>query len=364
MAKKKIAFVIASLSHGGAERVVSNLCNGLIDKFDIVVITFKTSSSFYTLDDRIKVIACLEYFNIPKNVLQSIKLNYNLTQRIYKILKNESIDMVIGFITSANILGVIAAKAYGIPCVISERNNPLTPGVPKFWLILKNLVYPMADHIILQTEGVKKIFEKRIKESKMSILPNPIASELSILRDEYSDKEKIILTVGRLDKNKNHELIINVFGSMESEGWKLIIIGDGKKKNYLTNLINELELQDKVEIISKVKQIEKYYNKASIFVFTSNSEGFPNALLEAMHFGLPCISSDCNFGPSDLIEDGLNGFLFPINEGNILKEKLLKLIKNKDNIRSKFSKNAKISTEGYRNSKVVNLWEKLINSYL
>ncbi|WP_179334808.1 glycosyltransferase family 4 protein [Winogradskyella costae] len=363
MKKKKIAFVIGSLSSGGAERVITNLGNSLIERFDIVIITFSKSIPFYTLDERIKVIACRDSADLPTSFFQSIKLNFYLTKRIYQVLKTEHINLAIGFITSANILTTIAAKICRIPCIISERNNPLVEDVPKFWVILRRFVYSMADKLVLQTKGVKKIYEKKVKQHKIIVLPNPISSELSRLRDETVVKEKIILTVGRLDKNKCQDQLIKAFNALELEDWKVQIIGDGNNKGELQSLIKSYNLSDKIEITSKVKRIDKYYNKSSIFVFTSKTEGFPNALLEAMHFGLPCISTDCNFGPSDLIKDSTNGFLVPINDLVILKDKLSLLVNNQL-LRTQFSEKSKETTEAYHSKIVVEKWENLILEYI
>lgn len=365
MPKKKIAFVIGSFNPGGAERVISNLSNGLIDKYEIVIITFVKGTSFYPLDERIKHLACYDTIkpNITNSIYTSLKLNYNLTRRLHQIIKEESIDIVLAFITEANILAIIASKIYGIPCIISERNNPLEGNISKFWQVLKKLVYPLADHLVLQTQGVKALFERKIKSTKISILPNPIASELSKSRDNFTKKENLVLTVGRLDKNKNQHILIRAFSSIDVHNWKLLIIGEGDKKQELTELIYLLNLKDKVEIISKIKHIDFYYNKASIFVSTSITEGFPNALLEAMHFGLPCISTDCNFGPSDLINNGVNGFLIPVDQESSLKERLSQLM-NDANLRQKFSNRAKLTTESYQSEKVIVQWEELISSKL
>lgn len=363
MPKKKIAFVIGSLSSGGAERVVSNLANELIDKFEIVIITFVESTPFYNLDNRIKVIACTQSIEKSSSAFQALKLNYFLTTKIIQILKIEHVNIVIAFITSANILSTIASIIHRIPCIISERNNPLIEDVPRFWRILRRFIYPLADSIVLQTQGIKKIYENKIKINKITILPNPIASELSNQRDYNIKKENLIITVGRLDKNKGHDDIIKVFGSIDTQNWKLLIIGEGSEKQELITLINILNLNDKVKIVSKVKNINDYYNKASIFVSASKTEGFPNALLEAMHFGLPSISYDCDFGPSDLIDDGVNGYLVPVNNVSILRERLSQLISN-ENLRRKFSHKSKCSTENYLSEKVITQWEELINSVL
>ncbi|MBV7268143.1 glycosyltransferase family 4 protein [Winogradskyella luteola] len=361
--KKNIGFVVGTLSSGGAERVISTLSNSLIERFDVTIITFSKSTPFYTLDNRVKVVHCRENIEKPKSALDSLKLNYSLTKRISKISKQEGVDILIGFITSANILTVLAAKLNGIPSIISERNNPLVEDVPKLWEILRKFVYPKADSLVLQTKGIKKLYEKKIRPNKITILPNPISSDLSKLRNVDTKQEKIILSVGRLDKNKCHDELITAFHTINPKDWKAKIIGDGNKKQELTKLIKQYNLSDRIEIISKVKDIDRYYNEASIFVFTSKTEGFPNALLEAMHFGLPCISTDCNFGPSDLIKDGKNGFLIPVNDQQALTAKLSQLI-NGEELQTKFSHNAKQTTEAYTSEKVVAQWEALINKHI
>ncbi|MCK7591029.1 glycosyltransferase family 4 protein [Subsaxibacter sp. CAU 1640] len=362
--RRKIAFVIASLAPGGAERVISNLSNGLINSFEVVIVTFENSKPFYELDERIQVIPCLESIKQPSNFYQSLKLNSTLISRLYQIIKKEQIDIVIGFITSANILSIIASKLSGVPNIICERNNPLMEDVPKFWVFLRKFMYPLADKIVLQTQGVKRIYQKKINPKKLFILPNPIATELTNSRDSNNNgKENLILTVGRLDKNKCQEDLINAFGKIKKNGWKVLLIGDGYREAELNHLIESNELSGKVEIISQVKDIHKYYNKASIFVFTSKTEGFPNALLEAMHFGLPSISTDCDFGPSDLIVEGENGFLVPVNNVDMLAEKLTLLIIDRE-LRNKLSCKAIVSTNNYAAEKVVSKWEELINSTL
>ena len=361
--KKKIGFIIGKLSSGGAERVISTLSNELIERFDITIITFSESTPFYDLDERIKVISCQDKLKQPSSMFDSLKLNYSLVKRISQIAKKEQVHLLIGFITSANILTTIAAKLNRIPCIISERNNPLVEEVPKLWVILRRFVYPLANSLVLQTKGIKKIYEKKIRPHKITILPNPIASELSKLRTNTIKHEKIILTVGRLDKNKCHDKLITAFNTINPIGWKVKIIGEGVKKQELTTLIESYDLSNKIEIISKVKDIHKYYNEASIFVFTSKTEGFPNALLEAMHYGLPCISTDCNFGPSDLIDDGVDGYLVPLNDQTELTNKLSHLISD-ENLQKQFSEKAKEVTESYKSENVTVQWETLINEHL
>ena len=250
-----------------------------------------------------------------------------------------------------------------IPSIISERNNPMIEDVSKFWVLLRKFVYPMADNVILQTQGIKKFYENKLDTEKITILPNPISAELSTLREENHDRKNLILTVGRLDKNKCQDLLIKAFSNIRVNNWEIIMIGDGYKKNELEQLIAENNLTHQVKIIGKVKDIHNYYNKASIFVFTSKTEGFPNALLEAMHFGIPTISTDCPFGPADLINDGNNGYLIPLGDQNLLEKQLSALIDN-ESLRTSFSKKARKTTEEYDSKIVTEKWETVINKIL
>lgn len=361
--KKNIAFVIGKLSSGGAERVISTLSNEFINRFNVTIITLEESLPFYALHKEVNVVSCYHQIKKPSNFFDSIKLNYNLVKRISQIAKDHKIDLLIGFITSANIITTIAAKLNRIPCIISERNNPLMNNVPRFWALLRTYVYPMANRLVLQTNGVKKIYLKKIRANKLVVLPNPIASGLSQLRKFDTEKKKIILTVGRLIEDKCHKDLIEAFGAINPKGWKVQIIGDGNYKQKLIKIIEENNLSNKVEILSKIKNIDSYYNQASIFVFTSKTEGFPNALLEAMHFGVPTISTDCNFGPSDLIEDGVNGNLIPVGDKELLTKKLSTLIEDKE-LQKQFSKNAIGSTEKYISANVAKQWEALIDSQM
>lgn len=362
--KKKIAFVIGGLTPGGAERVITNLSNSLLEYFDVTIITFIESDPFYTLNDSVKVISCFKELPKPKSFIDSLKLNYAILKKLSKIIKLEQVDLLIGFITQANIKAVIAAKLNSIPCLISERNDPLKHDIPKFWVILRKFIYPKANCLIVQTEKVKKIYEHMIKPKEMLVLPNPISSELSKFRKEYNiNREKVILSVGTFNDDKRQEKIISAFHKLQLSNWQLLLIGDGPNEPKLKALIKELKLSHKVQILSKVKNVEDYYNKASIFAFASKAEGFPNVLLEAMHFGLPSLSTDCNYGPAELIIDGENGFLVPVDNQTMFVKKLNDLVSD-DDLRISFSIKSKETTESYLDTYVTSSWKNLILKHL
>ncbi len=343
--------------------MISTLANSLIGRYDIIIIPFVENIPFYKLHCHVKIIPCKKQIATPDNIFASLKLNFQLVRKTSEILQREGVHVTIGFITSANIIAVIASKIARIPCIISERNNPMKENVTKFWVLLRRFLYPRANYVVLQTNGIKEFYNKQIKASKMVILPNPISKELTEKRENRSKREKTILTVGRLDINKCHELIIRAFHQISNEDWKVLIVGDGDNKSYLENLIDDLGLQEKVNLIGATKDIAQYYNTAQIFAFASRTEGFPNALLEAMHFGLPSLSTDCAFGPADLIQDQVNGYLVPVDDLEKFKGRLKKLMESKA-LRKKIGENAKVSTNNFKTEMVVEKWADLIERTL
>jgi GalNAc-alpha-(1->4)-GalNAc-alpha-(1->3)-diNAcBac-PP-undecaprenol alpha-1,4-N-acetyl-D-galactosaminyltransferase len=239
----------------------------------------------------------------------------------------------------------------------------LKKGIPRLWILLRKRIYPMANNLIVQTEKVKAIYTKMLNSERITVLPNPISSDLSKLRKTNGSREKIILSVGRLNDDKRQDKIIRAVHKLNIKDWRVILIGNGPNKKKLIALIENYNLTEQIKILSDIKDVDRYYNEASIFVFTSKAEGFPNVLLEAMHFGVPCISTDCNFGPSDLIKDGVNGFLIPVDDQDKLTLKLEQLM-NDENLQTQFSESAIQTTKKYMSKEVTNQWEILINKYL
>lgn len=359
MIKKKIAFLIPSLSPGGAERVVVSLANKFADKFEVFLIVLNKTETVYIVEKEVNLIYLQEKYSPSTSLIEAIKSNVIYVKKIIKIAKNNQIDLLIGFTTSVNILTVISSRLLKKPNLISERNNPEVYVPNTFWRILRNFWYPSANGLIVQTELIKGFYQKTIQESKIKIIPNPIDEIMLSARKDYSERENVILTVGRLDANKNQRLLIEAFANLKVDNWKLVIAGDGVLREEYKKLTATLGIADKVEFVGNVNNVSDYYNKAKIFVFTSNSEGFPNALLEAMSFGLPCISTDCPSGPSEIIKNSENGYLIEVNNRMQLEDQLTKLMNN-PRLCKEFSDKALLSTDKFKIQEIYKHWEILI----
>lgn len=169
-------------------------------------------------------------------------------------------------------------------------------------------------------------------------------------------KDKIILNVGRLTKDKQQELLINIWNQIGFHGgWKLWIVGDGELKEKLEA---QAMKSKNVELFPATKNISEYYKKASLFAFTSRMEGFGMVLLEAMSYGVPCISFDCPSGPRDIIKDGRNGIL--VRQGDIeeYKNRLEGILNNDENL-TEYSREARRTVMNWNTEKIIEKWKKI-----
>lgn len=274
-------------------------------------------------------------YEIPKDVIfhqptfNTVELSFFMAfikaiRFIRSVLKKTKPDSLISFGDRYNAFVILASLGLKIKVFVSNRQNPLLSN-GRLVDLLNKMLYPLSDGIIAQTEKAKVVFEKKYRQKNITVIPNPITlSECNVY-----DKKEFILNVGRFADQKNQHNLVHFFNNLDSKGWNLIFLGDGPKRQLFEGAIANLKPDKKVEIKGFVHNVEEYYCQASIFAFTSLSEGFPNALAEAMAAGCACISFDCMAGPSDLIDDGVNGFLVPVDNHTQYQEKLQKLVSDK-----------------------------------
>ena len=189
-------------------------------------------------------------------------------------------------------------------------------------------MYPRAKGIIAQTEKAKQVFQAQSLNNNIEVIGNPI----HFINSGNKVRKKIVLTVGRLIDSKNHDKLIELFTQIKKPGWQLLIVGgDALKQNNLDRLrllVNALGAASDVHFTGYKSYLEEFYQESSIFAFTSDSEGFPNVIGEAMSAGLPVVSFDCIAGPSEMITDTVDGFLIPVNNYFLFRERLEQLMDN------------------------------------
>lgn len=342
----KILCVIGSMSvGGGAERVMSHLASFLSKKHEVTWLAlYHCDGPMYHTDPRVKRVNGLG----QKNKLDAII-------KLRRYIRNENPDVVLSFLTQINISTLLATIFTKTKVVVSDRGNLSVRN--KLRKYLRLILYPRAAGRVFQTKDAQSYFTGKIKDDSV-VIPNPIfiPQELS---NRTPCRRKEVVSVGRLDYQKNHELAINAFANVHFDypNYKFLIYGDGSEKESLQQLIDKLDMHDVITLCGRKPDVLERIKDAQLFIMASRWEGMPNALMEAMALGIPCISTDCPVGgPRDLITDGVNGFLFE-NENQKQLEDYIRSILSDPELSEKLGQNAKLIIKDYNIQAISSLWE-------
>lgn len=320
----KVFLVIPDLSQGGAERVMSELANNLAKSgHEVHLVLLVDTLDFYRIESEV-VVHRLGFLN--KGRIQKKMSEISTFIKLRKLLKSYRPDTVLSFMDKYNVFTILASSFLGLNVFVSDRSNPKLEN-SYILRIFKKLTYKKATGIIAQTSMAKDLIYKFTGNENIHVVPNPLKN---IILDPTVARENIILNVGRLVPEKGQSLLLNAFARLNHPNWKLVIVGGGPLLGELEDHAKNLEVIDKVTFTGSVSNVDQWYAKASIFAFSSISEGFPNALIEAMAAGLPCVSFDCDAGPRDIIDNGKNGILVPVGEYELLADSLNHLIRNEE----------------------------------
>lgn len=346
----RITFIAGSMGSGGAERVISILANSYAEEgWKVDVIMLLNDTCYYKIHENIKLIPMCNgnvsrIFYFPRWI-------WNLRQ--YFIRNNPNV--IISFIARINIITILAAIGLRKRIIISERSNPKKDGRSIWVRFATALLYPLADKIIFQTEAAQSNFSEKIKKKSL-IIPNPISVNLRAMEN----RKEIIVSVGRLRPEKNHRMLINAFHRIRKDfpNYLLFIYGEGPLRDNLVSQIKQLDLLESVFLPGNVINVHEKISCAEIFVLPSQYEGLSNALLEAMMMGLPCISTDYD-GASEIIKNGENGLLTPVNDEEEMYYAIRTLIRDK-NKANHLGYKAKLSVDSMDVECVIQIWENII----
>lgn len=373
--KKKILIIIPSLEiGGGAERSASILSKKLSETYHISILTFYDFKKSYSYEGE---------FN-------SLKLDSKFCKKcfiifyIYKKIKLISPDLIISFIDHTNLLLIITKMLFllKIPLIISVRTNVKEryKKQNKIQNFLIKILYKLraVNKIVTLSNGVKEILIKNYYINKKKIITiynginskevkSKIKEELNLGIIEIFQNPKIIkfITMGRLIELKGHKSLITAFSKVKEHlpNSRLFIIGDGPLKEEYQSLINDLNLKDHIILLGLVKNPYKYLANSDIFVFSSLFEGFGMAILEAIACGLPVISTDCETGPREILNNGEYGMLVRVDDSDDLAEKMITLAKNEE-LLSYYVKKSSERISQFDMNRIIKKWIYLIDSFL
>lgn len=322
MVEKKLLISIGALVAGGAERVLSILSSPFADAFGkVAILIWRSLPVFYEVDSRVEI--------VDIESLSGSTCSFKKMLWFRKYVLSQQPDIVLSFLYPWSMRVIPALWFTNVKIVVAERldGRIVVGGWPV--RMIRDLLYLRACKILVQTGDNRNYYIKPLQK-KISVIYNPILiSEASIGKGLNAQKDNLIVSVGRLHKQKNFEMLIRAFGDFyqSHSDFKLIIYGEGSYRGYLEKLIEKLGLKNVIFLPGNKSNIYDLISSAKMFVLSSDYEGMPNALIEAMCIGLPCISTRVS-GASELIKDGYNGYLVDVGNCSELSEAMAEIIDN------------------------------------
>lgn len=353
----KVGFLIYSLEGGGAERMVSKLANYMAGKVEAVtVFLINPEQRAYALDPRVQQVV-FDFKESGNRIKKALKRLLVIRQEV----KKADIDVLYAFTTTMYPYAALCCKGLRTKVIGAERANPHVYGSEMRMAI--RLVSPLCDGFVFQTEGARGCYPKSI--AKRAVVISNAAPKTDYVRKDREDAVLKFCTAGRLHTDKDYDTLIEAFALFLGEypSSQLTIFGDGELKEYYVKKCKELQIEDKVIFAGFVTNIYERMTEHDAFVFSSKSEGMPNAILEALAVGLPCLSTDCDYGPNELIKHGVNGLLCKVGDPEDMAEKMRRLAANPEE-RIKMGENALKVREDYEENKILGKYVTYAESLL
>lgn len=304
-------FVISDLDGGGAQRVAMRLIDRWVENgchVDLVTIAGPATDFFPVPPGARRWV--VDQPNGRRGLRAKVLNNRDRIRRLRAIAAESEPDVVVSFLDRINVLALVAFGRGELPVVVSERTDPRRRDVPAVWRVLRAATYRRAAAIVVQTEAVREWAGRRFGPAPVVVIPNP--AEAPGMPPVPADlPSPCVVAVGRLVPLKGFDVLIDAFAGLDDRyaTWHLVVAGEGPCREALEVRAEALGLQGRVHLIGRVHDVFPVLAGASIFVLSSRVEGFPNALLEAMAVGLPCVASRCPSGPQEMIRTGIDGVL-------------------------------------------------------
>ncbi|HEX2826100.1 MAG TPA: glycosyltransferase [Burkholderiales bacterium] len=356
-----IALVIASLGTGGAERVMSELANHFAERGDrVTLITLDTIDlDAYPLAPNIERVA-LGLVRESTDLGRALAMNWQRLRAVRRAVRHTGARTVLSFEERTNVLVVVATLGLSVRRVVSERTDPTHHEIGVVWAVLRRLTYPLADAVVVQTARLLPWARRAaLRRRAAHAIPNPLRTLKGCARAGGA-REPVIAALGRLWLEKGHDVLIRAFAAVAPDypEWRLTIVGEGPEREALTALAASLGVADRVALPGWMDVPEEVLACAGVFVMSSRYEGFPNALLEAMGAGLPVISTACG-GTEEMIEEGRNGYVVPIDDVTALAAALRRLLGDPA-LRERLAADARTAAQRYSPHRVVPMWDAVL----
>lgn len=332
-AVRRIVIVIGALSAGGAERVAATLANGWVSagrEVWLVATFLGAGAASFPLDSRVSLVRLSDHMASAPPVSRPAALAKAAALR--RLIREIAPDVVVSFLSNVNVLTITALAGSRTALIVSERTDPAGDIEMSVGLrLLRVLTYPFADWLVVQTAAAARRYSARLPGvRRIAVIRNPLPPQLfaSTERAQQRAAGGLIVAMGRLTPSKGFDQLIEVFDEVlgGNAAWRLDIWGEGPLRGELSELISQRHLQGQVRLPGNTSEPWSVLAAAQVFLMPSAYEGFPNAMLEAMALGLPCIAYDCPSGPRELSDGGAAATIVPIGDRQALARALREMV--------------------------------------
>jgi len=372
-APRSIVFVINSLTAGGAEHALVEMLTYLEDHlrgYTVHLVLLDVEEELHAVPPWVQ-----------KHVLNANFSFFWSAVLLARLLRHLAPAVTLSFLNRSNCVNVISSKLLKYPCIISERTHPTTRfGTGLSAVITKaimRLAYPRADQVIAVSEGVRDDLMENfgVHGAKIRVIYNPIdmdrICERALEAPSTNVPQSYIVSAGRLVPSKNFRLLIESYRSSGIDE-SLVILGEGEERRELERLVSRLGLDERVILPGHMQNPYPIVGAARLFVSSSNLEGFPNALIEAMALGCPVVATDCDTGPMEILAGNKrarctevmlaeHGILVPVNSADLLAEAIR--IGCRESIRTMYSQRSKERARDFGIRSSIDQYWSVIASY-
>ena len=323
-----ILFLVSSMHAGGAERVAATLSRGWVQhghRVTLVPTYTGKGKLFYELDPQVRLEWLADRLGSAARtpLAPLVKL-----WKLRSLVKEQRPDVIVSFLTNVNVMAILATRGLDVPLIVCERTNPAfsssaTPVLQR----LRRVLYPHASMVTVQAEASVEAMKKQVSGiQRLAVVPNPLPADLPAPQSlqaphESTNVRRRLVAMGRFVPSKRFAELISLFERLAPRfpEWELYIWGDGPLREQLQQQVAQKGLSERVKLPGRTSQPWAELLAADLFVLSSEVEGFPNALVEAMALGLPSVSVDCPSGPREITRDGQDARLVPLYDDAALE---------------------------------------------
>lgn len=360
----RIALVIYSMSHGGAERVMKLMADAWAEEgHQLTLITLAARhSDFFVVDERVRRVG-LDLLRDSPGPLSALAHNLGRVWALRRALKEANPQVIISFGDATNVLAILAAPGLGAPVVVCEHTDPHHHQIGRLWSALRRLTYPHAQAVVGVSPAAADFVRRFVKNRPVLVIPNPILEPPAPPTGQPLRPWPLgptLMSMGRLHPAKGFDILLEAFAlcAPAFPDWRLVILGEGPERRALETQALKLGVAQRLHLPGQVADPPPLLRQAQLYAMPSRYEGFPMALCEAMSAGLAVIASDCSEGVRQIVRPGVDGLLVPPEDPQALAQALLWLM-GSETERARLAAKAPEVVKRYGLKRVLEQWRGL-----